>query len=385
LDPERANKLESDAMTLEEKARKLQDEGVFDGLRAFRMGDADGMKAALSKSGQFQLEGDVTLTPVDREIPGLGKITTYNATFTAVGPDGKKTPRTVNSHDLSVQMMPFEKAIKAQMDARETDAKVRETEAKAGYYNSAAGAKDATAAGGTGKALKLDEDDKLRLTTANTRVRDAEKALGEALSKMMTGDDPNQNPGVVYAKGLLKAAKADHLRANIELGQIQPKSMATQILSVSKDPQGVLASLSDLQSLSGPEFSDQVAAEIQESDVWKAMNAKKGAPAAGGKPAAAAGMGGPPAPKQTEMKPAPEVTSAGLPRDPNARATKFRSKPAAATQGIPVPREQATKEAAAAAATAKNAADAYRVADMPGFQYLPTEEQIRIANLAKGQ
>jgi hypothetical protein len=57
----------------------------------------------------------------------------------------------------------------------------------------------------------------------------------------------------------------------------------------------------------------------------------------------------------------------------------------AASQGIQVPREQAVKEATTAAAAAKNAADAYRVADMPGFQYLPPEEQIRIANLAKGQ
>jgi hypothetical protein len=151
---------------------------------------------------------------------------------------------------------------------------IRENDAKARYYDSFSKEKDAKAAGaGTSdKPFKLDEDDKLRLKEASKGVDDATKAYQEALGKLMPGDKPEANPAVQFAANQMRLAKLNHLRTNIELGQITPESMATQIMGVAKNPQEVLKSLSELATVGGPEFSDKVAAQVQASDAWKRMN-----------------------------------------------------------------------------------------------------------------
>lgn len=115
MNPERAMRMEVDGLQISnaraEQARRLREEGVFDAMRAFRGGNAQAMKEAFNKSGEFKIDGDVTLEPEERDIKGIGKIKTYNATFNTVGPDGNKVERRFNSHDLSVQMMPYEKAL----------------------------------------------------------------------------------------------------------------------------------------------------------------------------------------------------------------------------------------------------------------------------------
>jgi hypothetical protein len=321
IDPERAHRLESNTLNLEnaraERTRRLKEEGLFDAMRAFRSGDVAGMKDAFNKGGQFKIDGDVTMTPEERDIPGIGKVTTYNATFNTLGPDGKPVSRTFNSHDLSMQLMPYEKALdvlnkgkKTVQEGQKAAADADESQARAGYYRAAAGEKDAKATGATGKPLKLDEDDKLRLTSANQRVRDAEKAVVDAMGKLMPGEDAGANQGVAFAQKLLREAKLNHLKTGIELGQVQPASMVTQIMSVAKTPAEVMKSLGELASVAGTEYSDQVAAAIQSSDAWKAMNP---APRAGAKPKAAAAQGMP-----SEKAPAAAPSPAAAPAQADA-------------------------------------------------------------------
>jgi hypothetical protein len=263
VDPERALKLEASALTVDnaraEQVKKLRDEGVFDTVQAARRGDAQGVFDAFNKNGKMKLEGVPTVTPEIRDIPGVGKIQTYTYSGTLVGADGKAVPFQKNSHDLSMEVMPFEKAIdvqqKATKEVREGEKDrsiIAENNAKAGYYTAAAGAQTAKADASGGKPYKLDEDDKLRLTTANTRVRDAEKAVTDAMGKLMPGDDPAKAPAVSYAQNLLRQAKLDHLRTNIELGQLPPKTMMNQILGVAKNPQEVLKSISELATWAAP-------------------------------------------------------------------------------------------------------------------------------------
>lgn len=92
-------------------AKKLKDEGVFDAAAAMRRGDAAGVKSAFNAGGQYKIDGDVTIAPVEKDIPGVGKKTTYQATFNAIGPDGQPKQVSYNSHDLGMQLMPVEKAL----------------------------------------------------------------------------------------------------------------------------------------------------------------------------------------------------------------------------------------------------------------------------------
>lgn len=102
--------------------KKLQDEGVFAGVRAFRSGDAAGMTSALNQGGKFKIEG-LELTKEDREIPGAGTVPTYNAKYRKIAPDGTVTEETRNSHDLSMQLMPYEKALELQRKGSDSDNK----------------------------------------------------------------------------------------------------------------------------------------------------------------------------------------------------------------------------------------------------------------------
>ena len=48
------------------------------------------------------------------DIPGVGEIQTYDMTFNAKNPDGSIEPVTVNSHQASMALMPYEKALELQ-------------------------------------------------------------------------------------------------------------------------------------------------------------------------------------------------------------------------------------------------------------------------------
>lgn len=134
-------------------AKRLKDEGAIDALKALRRGDGAGMVAAFNKGGEFQIEGEPVMKTEPREIAGMpGAVPTYTATFQVKGKDGKLSPMTINSHDLGMSLMPYEKWFDAQLkggkeqrEGRESESKIGLQGAQTGYYESAAGAKDATA------------------------------------------------------------------------------------------------------------------------------------------------------------------------------------------------------------------------------------------------
>lgn len=105
------------------QARKLKEEGVFEAVRALRAGDASGVAKAFNGGGQYKLEGLPEITQDEREVPGIGKIPTYTAKFRVKGPDGNVVEKTYNSHDLSMQMMPYEKALEIQRKGADSDNK----------------------------------------------------------------------------------------------------------------------------------------------------------------------------------------------------------------------------------------------------------------------
>jgi hypothetical protein len=161
-------------------AKKLKDEGALDALKALRIGDGAGMTAAFNKGGEFKILGEPVLKTEQRDIPGVGTIPTFSATFQVQGKDGQPKEMTVNSHDLGMSLMPYEKWYDAQLkgskegrEGRETDSKVKLQNAQAGYYDSAAGAKDTA-------ANKMSDIDKSTLSSINKQRETINTAITKA-------------------------------------------------------------------------------------------------------------------------------------------------------------------------------------------------------------
>jgi len=112
--PVEAATLENRQAQLQKTAIELKEKGVFEGARALRQGNKEAAVKALKGSGYFNIDGDVTMEPEDVELPGIGKIKAYNLKFTAKNPDGTTEPVVLNSHMLSMGMMPYEKQLELQ-------------------------------------------------------------------------------------------------------------------------------------------------------------------------------------------------------------------------------------------------------------------------------
>jgi hypothetical protein len=168
-----------------DRAAKLQQEGVFSAVRAFRAGDASGLAQAFNAGGDYKLDGDPVITKEDREVPGIGKIPTFNARVRIAGPDGKVVEKTYNSHDLSMNLMPYEKALEFQRKGTDSDnkanyqtamldAKVKQLEL-AGQVAEAKALKAASSGGTIGR------EERLRFTSlfsdAGRRMGEAQRAL----------------------------------------------------------------------------------------------------------------------------------------------------------------------------------------------------------------
>lgn len=322
--PAQALQLQSSQADMEakhaERLRTVKNENIVDALQALRRGDGKGMVAAFNKSGDYKIDGDAMLTPEVREIPGVGKVTTHNATFNVVGPDGQARPMTVNSHDLSMQYMPYEKALSQQLAQVKGAAEVGELNAKGEYYKSFANQKDAQAKGGgtSDKPVKMDEDDKIVFNDANARVRDADKMLNEAYQKLMAGDDPEKSPAVAHAKGVLQQAKANQFKTHVRLGVLSPETIANDIASNAQTPEEVLKSLRQLADAVGPQYADPVASIISKEGVLSRLTKRNGLGAAGpqtptGKAVAAAPPGSWTAGQSAGAQAAPAAPAASAP------------------------------------------------------------------------
>jgi hypothetical protein len=113
--PTEAAVLENKQAALAKQAAEMKEKGLMTGMARFRAGDRAGTVKALKDSGLFQIaDENVTMTPRKMEIPGLGEIQTYDLTFNARNPDGTTEPVTVNSHQASMALMPYEKALELQ-------------------------------------------------------------------------------------------------------------------------------------------------------------------------------------------------------------------------------------------------------------------------------
>lgn len=169
-----------------DRLKKYKEEGVFDAVRAFRTGDASGLAKAFNAGGEYKLDGEPEITREDREVPGIGKIPTYNAKVRIVGPDGKVQERSFNSHDLSMQLMPYEKQLEVQRKGTDSDNKAAYQSAMleqkikslelTGQIAEARALKAAASGGSIGR------EERLRFTSlfsdAGRRLGEAQRSLG---------------------------------------------------------------------------------------------------------------------------------------------------------------------------------------------------------------
>lgn len=169
-----------------DRAAKLQQEGVFTAVRAFRAGDASGLVKAFNAGGEYKLDGEPVITKEDREIPGIGKVPTYSAKLRIVGPNGQVQEKAYNSHDLSMQMMPYEKALELQRKGSDSDSKAAyqtallDTKIKALELAGDVAAAKALKVAATGGTVGREE--RLRYTSlfsdAGRRLGEAQRSLG---------------------------------------------------------------------------------------------------------------------------------------------------------------------------------------------------------------
>ena len=91
--------------------RKKFDTDLADALAK---GDADLITQVINGVGVNRVTGQVAINPFERDLPGYGKVPTFNATFKVQDPAGKVVEQTINSHDLQMRLQPYT----AQMDTR---------------------------------------------------------------------------------------------------------------------------------------------------------------------------------------------------------------------------------------------------------------------------
>lgn len=246
-----------------EMARKLQEEGVFDGVRAFRMGDADGMEKALNAGGKYKIEG-LTLTREDREVPGVGTVPAYSAKFRKIAPDGTVTAETRNSYDLAMQIMPLEKALELQRKGSDSesnseikkamlDLKGKQVELQGEIGLARVAAASAKSSG------QPSREERLRYTSlfqdAGRRMNESQKALS-ALQKNMLFSIAAAKPGTPEAQQmqeLRESIKAHSEERSLYQGLLagsQPDAKP----SASAKPAG-LASARQAASAAKPNYS----------------------------------------------------------------------------------------------------------------------------------
>jgi hypothetical protein len=194
--PEKAMTLENAALTqkrtkeqytqeVADRARKLQEEGVFSALRSFRSGDAGGLAKAFNAGGEYKLDGDPVVTKEDREVPGIGVIPTYTAKVRIKGPDGQVQEKTYNSHDLSMQMLPYEKQLEIQRKGTDSDNKASYQsamlDAKVKQYELAGQVAEAKALKAAANGGPIGREERLRYTSlfsdAGRRMGESQRAL----------------------------------------------------------------------------------------------------------------------------------------------------------------------------------------------------------------
>jgi hypothetical protein len=217
--------LQKNALTLNKEqtefARTLKDEGAFDAAKALRAGDAQGMVDAFNRGGQYKIVGTPVLTPRERDLPGFGKVMTYDAQYDIQNPDGSITHRQQNSHDLSMQLMPYEKALdlqrkgqsesdRAEYQSQLIDVKGKVADAQAQAAQAKAEATAARSAQGPSR------EERLRWTSlfqdAGRQMIETQKTINQLQRDPLFMRNARKDPNGPEAKQLsdLQATYADH-------------------------------------------------------------------------------------------------------------------------------------------------------------------------------
>lgn len=176
-------------------AKRMKDEGFIDAARASRTGDPQAVFDAFNKGGTMKLETLPTVTPVERDLPGVGKVTTYDYVGKVMGPDGTPREVKVNSHDLSMQTLPYEKVLEFSRKGVDSDRKFEYQNATLAAKEAALAARTAAAEaksrGGGGATTR---EERLRFTSL---FQDAGRRAGEA-QRAMTAlqKDPDFQTGL---------------------------------------------------------------------------------------------------------------------------------------------------------------------------------------------
>ncbi len=178
--PAEATALESKQAALQKTALELKKSGVIDGVNALRQGNKEQAVKALKGSGMFKIDGDVTMAPSEMDIPGIGKIKTYDLSFNQTNPDGTTTPVTLNSHVLAMGMMPYEKQLELQRKGTEGASKAEERLSRieiaaqradaASMLAEARAARLGSGGGGGGNSEKSDREYRLQLQNMQSNV-----------------------------------------------------------------------------------------------------------------------------------------------------------------------------------------------------------------------
>lgn len=209
-------------------ARKLDKEGVIEAVRRFRAGDAKGAVEVLNKGGDYKVVGQPEVTREDRELPGIGTIPTYTAKVKLQGPDGNVVEKTYNSHDVSMQLMPYEKNLELLRKGTDTENRGLLLDAKAAALE----AKGAAQAANGGN---INREERIRYTSLFT---DAGRRLGEAQKALNTLQrDQDFNYRIKKNPVGPEAQQLETLRDNIK-GYQEERTMYQGLLSGSQKPQG---------------------------------------------------------------------------------------------------------------------------------------------------
>lgn len=272
---------EKRAMEIEARAKDMRREGVMDTLASLDSGDAQGALDAFNRVGSARLPEGAKFVPTE---VGPDLITgSKKQKYALVGSDGKTIVPDVHAaayaHALGLgdrlnleinrsKVALTEENMKAQQDIGRARLELAREKLETG----------------AGKPLKMDEDDKIRLRDANSRVADAEKAVVEATKGLQPGDDKEKFPGYIQAKAALQGAKMGQFRTMYELGQITNDRLVSDTLGSAKNTSDVMRSLNELRTVIGTDATDDIAATITNSDTFKSMAAQE----KGAKPAAAA-------------------------------------------------------------------------------------------------
>lgn len=232
------------------RARRYQQEGLFDVAKASRSGDPQAIFDAANASGQFKLIGLPTVTPVKKKVTGVGEIETYDVLGQVAGPDGKPREIKINSHDFSASLLDYGKMLDVQAKGTNSeslanyrlgqlDNKAREVEMRGAIAEARAAAAQARSGEGAGRrerteVRQLAGQTQTQLNALDRQLKANKEALAHPTRWMLT-------PTGEAEKKALAAETADIER--------ERKDTAATLAELNDELRGARPRLSDARPL----------------------------------------------------------------------------------------------------------------------------------------